>query len=353
VIKLLYHKKGAILYMGKLFILPKQQNFVLIGYDFIKNHMPFSDGEFVKVYIYLKYLFQNKIEAVEIDRISKELNLLESDVVKALEFWAQRNLIRLSKDVDGNFSIEFLDEMFSSEKVENVPTPPVYTTEDLSRFFETDEKFRNLLEFAQKQYCRTFNKSDIDVLLEIYDWLKLPIEVIYLLINYVTINKNNKNLKFLEQMAIKWKELNIDSIEKAEEYIRSQEDTSRIKRLVLQYLGIYNRAPTKVEDEIMNVWINDWKVPEDVIMYALSLVKNVNNPTVSYVNGIIKRWYEAGLKDLESIKKFELENAQKKEKSKKQSSNKKSLREERDPSTYTALEELYKKALRGNANDDE
>ncbi|ADQ05269.1 primosome, DnaD subunit [Caldicellulosiruptor owensensis OL] len=339
--------------MGKLFLAPKQQNFVLIGYDFIKNHMPFSDGEFVKVYIYLKYLFQNKIEAIEIDRISKELNLLESDVVKALEFWAQRNLIRLSKDADGNFSIEFLDEMFSSEKVENMPTPPVYTTEDLSRFFETDEKFRNLLEFAQQHYCRTFNKSDIDVLLEIYDWLKLPIEVIYLLIRYVTTIKNNKNIKFLEQMAIKWKELNIDSIEKAEEYIRSQEDTSRIKRLVLQYLGIYNRAPTKVEDEIMNVWINDWKVPEDVIMYALSLVKNVNNPTVSYVNGIIKRWYEAGLKDLESIKKFELENAQKKEKSKKQSSNKKSLREERDPSTYTALEELYKKALRGNAYDDE
>lgn len=64
----------------------------------------------------------------------------------------------------------------------------------------------------------------------------------------------------------------------------------------------------KVEDEIMNVWINDWKVLEDVIMYVLSFVKNVNNFIVSYVNGIIKRWYEVGLKDLELIKKFEFEN---------------------------------------------
>lgn len=58
----------------------------------------------------------------------------------------------------------------------------------------------------------------------------------------------------------------------------------------------------------MNVWINDWKVLEDVIMYVLSFVKNVNNFIVSYVNGIIKRWYEVGLKDLELIKKFEFEN---------------------------------------------
>ncbi|WP_039765147.1 MULTISPECIES: DnaD domain protein [unclassified Caldicellulosiruptor] len=339
--------------MLKVFIQQKVQNFVVITYDFIKNHMPFSDGEFVKVYIYLKFLLQNKVETIEINKIAHDLNLLESDVIKALEFWSERRLIKLTKDADGNITIDFLDEKLEFEKPENAPTPPVYTTEDLSRFYETDEKFRGLLEFAQKQYCRTFNKNDIDVLLEIYDWLKLPIEVIYLLINYVTINKNNKNLKYLEQMAIKWKELNIDSIEKAEEYIRSQEDTSRIKRLVLQNLGIYHRAPTKVEDEIMNVWINDWKMPEEVIMYALTLTKNVNNPTVNYVNGIIKRWYEAGLRSLESIKKFELENAQKREKNKKQSSSKKALYEERDPSTYTALEELYKKALRGNRDDDD
>jgi len=133
--------------MGKLFILPKQQNFVLIGYDFIKNHMPFSDGEFVKVYIYLKYLFQNKIEAVEIDRISKELNLLESDVVKALEFWAQRNLIRLSKDVDGNFSIEFLDEMFAPEKVKMCQHPQFTqqrTYPDFLRQMKSLETFLNL-----------------------------------------------------------------------------------------------------------------------------------------------------------------------------------------------------------------
>ncbi|WAM34436.1 DnaD domain protein [Caldicellulosiruptor morganii] len=336
----------------KLFFQQKVQNFVVITHDFIKNHMPFSDGEFVKVYIYLKFLLQNKVDFIEVNKIAQDLNLLESDVIKAIEFWAERKLIKISKDTDGNITVDFFDEKLDFETAETKPTPPVYTTDDLSRFFETDEKFRNLLEFAQKQYCRTFNKNDIDVLLEIYDWLKLPIEVIYLLINYVTINKNNKNLKYLEQIAIKWKELNIDSIEKAEEYIRLQESTGRIKRLVLQNLGIYNRAPTKVEDEIMNVWINDWKMPEEVIMYALSLIKNVNNPTVNYVNGIIKRWYEAGLRDLESIKKFELENAQKREKNKKTAS-KKVTHEERDPSTYTALEELYKKALRGNRDDDD
>lgn len=338
--------------MLKLFIQPKNQSYIVLSYDFIKNHMPFSDGEFVKVYIYLKFLFQNKVDYIDISKIASELNLLESDVIKALEFWAERKLIRISKDKDGNIIIDFEDEKFELEKPHATSTPPMYSTDDLSRFFETDEKFRGLIEFAQKAYCRTFNKNDIDIFLEIYDWLKLPIEVIYMLINYVTINKNNKNLKYLEQVAIKWKELNIDSIEKAEEYIRSQEDTSKIKRLVLQNLGIYNRAPTKVEDEIMNVWIKDWKMPEEVIMYACSLIKNINNPTVNYINGIIKRWYEAGLKDLESIKKLEQENREKREKEKsKKANSKKGLVEERDPSTYTALEELFKKAMRGNEDE--
>jgi len=51
VIKLFYHKKGAFLYMLKVFIQQRVQNFVVITYDFIKNHMPFSDGEFVGIHI--------------------------------------------------------------------------------------------------------------------------------------------------------------------------------------------------------------------------------------------------------------------------------------------------------------
>lgn len=103
--------------MLKVFIQQRVQNFVVITYDFIKNHMPFSDGEFVKVYIYLKFLLQNKVETIEINKIAQDLNLLESDVIKALEFWSERRLIKLTKDADGNITIDFWTKSLSLKRL--------------------------------------------------------------------------------------------------------------------------------------------------------------------------------------------------------------------------------------------
>jgi len=328
--------------MSKIFLEKENDVNVILSKDFIFNHMPYADGEFVKVYIYLKYLMQLPQTLFDIDRVARDLNLLESDVLKAIQFWNERKILKLEKDNEENIIISFNQENVKSEH-KSPYIPPVYSTEDISHFYETDEKFKFLIDFAQKSYCKTFNKFDVDILLEIYDWLKLPVEVICILIKYLTVTKNNRNMKYLEQIAISWKELNIDTVEKAEEYINSQEDKTKIKRLVLQNLGVYNRAPTKIEDEIMNTWINDWKFSPDVILYACNFTKNVNNPTVNYVNGILKKWYEQGLKDIESIQQHEQE--QKKDKDRKKQKTK-AEPEQRDASTYAQLEELFKKVVR-------
>ncbi|MEZ0536995.1 DnaD domain protein [Caldicellulosiruptoraceae bacterium PP1] len=332
--------------MAKIFLSKEHVDYVVISHNFIANQMPFANGEFVKVFIYLKYLLSTSANDIDISKIAKDLNLLESDILKAIDFWAEKNQISIEKDQDGNISVLFSESVKENITEKQEVTPPVYSTEDIERFYETDNNFKFLVSYAENQYCKRFNKNDIDILLEIYDWLKLPIPVIVVLINYLTINRNNKSLKYLEQVAISWKEMNINTAEKAEEYIKSQEDKSKVKKLVLQNLGIYNRMPTKVENEMMDKWINEWKFSPEVILYACNYTKNINNPTVNYINGILKKWYEEGLKDIDTIQNYEKET--KKEKSKNVKSNNSKSSQQRDPSEYAELEDLFKKVVRGN-----
>ena len=85
-------------------------NFTPISNVFIEKYMPYARGEFVKVYLLmLKHTISGE-PGISGPILASSLNLLESDIMNALNYWSDLGVIKLSSiDSMNNFSVEFLD----------------------------------------------------------------------------------------------------------------------------------------------------------------------------------------------------------------------------------------------------
>ncbi len=96
--------------MSTFMLKNKQLDFTPVSNIFIEKYMPKARGEFIKVYLLmLKYNTCGEM-GVTSSILATSLNLLESDVLNALNYWNDEGLIKLIPiDKMGNFNIEFVD----------------------------------------------------------------------------------------------------------------------------------------------------------------------------------------------------------------------------------------------------
>lgn len=80
----------------------------------------------------------------------------------------------------------------------------------------------------------------------------------------------------------------------------------------------FSRQPSKSEKELMDTWFDKFNMDIDLIINACSKSKNISNPSISYINGIIKNWNEKNIKNLNDLKQKEEERIVKENINKKQ-----------------------------------
>lgn len=81
-------------------IMPKfnyKPNFIPVSTDFIENYMPKANGAYVKVYLLSLHLSMSKGEMTTA-QMASILNLIESDVVNALDYWNKEGVLVYSND---------------------------------------------------------------------------------------------------------------------------------------------------------------------------------------------------------------------------------------------------------------
>ena len=95
-----------------------------------------------------------------------------------------------------------------------------------------------------------------------------------------------------------------DSYEKFELYLAERErvnsDIGRIRRLI----GAGERALTSKEDKMFENWLGVWRMPFDLIQLAFEkTIDNTGKFSVTYMNSILKRWFEGGVTTVEDVEK--------------------------------------------------
>ncbi len=287
--------------------------------EFIDKYMPKANGNFVKVYIFLyRYCYHHK-KAPSTKEISEKLDLLESDIIKAFQYWTEQGLMDFQQDENNHIFISF-QMPFSKDNKENKlkstnnktihihhETRPNYSPEELSIYMKNPE-ISQLFKIAERYLGRMLNHNDLKVLYSLYDWLRLPVDVIELLLEHC-ISNNHRSIRYIEKVAITWAEEGINSLEKAKLRIKVFNEDYR---KIMKTFGL-NRAPAPFEIELMNKWIKELNTPIEIILEACErTIAQIQEPSFKYANSIINNWNKNGVKSLEDIKVLDAAYLQKK-----------------------------------------
>ena len=265
---------------------------------------------------------------IKVPYIASELEIAECTVLAALKHWASLGVLAFQVK-DGIATILFNNETAEqgepqqeaelaqpnensqqlelnvlslpteSDNLSAAKTPcPTYTPEELEIYSERAE-IKALFESAQTHLGRLLTYRDMNRIFSFYDWLRLPTPVIDKLLAYCCEN-GHTNMAYIESVAINWSGKNIDTCDKADDYIQL---FNKDFREILRAFGVFGRNPSASEQDYMRVWRQELDMPLDMVVWACDqTVLSTGKVSFQYADKIIKGWHEQGIKTLEDAK---------------------------------------------------
>lgn len=269
-------------------------NYTPVSNVFIEKYMPKARGKFVKVYLLLlKYNIASE-PGVSSSILATTLNLLESDILNALNYWNDEGVIKLIPiDKMNNFSIEFLT---LDDEDPNVKKDNINILEALNNSETTD-----MLKDIEKILARPLSSKEMEIYLGWQREFNFPSELILILIEYCS-SKGKTNFRYIEKVAEAWHDMNIRTVEEAQIHIKQNEDKWTKIRRILSYLGMKTSEVMKPQEEMLEKWIFTYKFSMQVIEKACDICfERLNRADFKYIDGILNKWYQNDIKTLEDI----------------------------------------------------
>ncbi len=197
---------------------------------------------------------------------------------------------------------------------EDVPEPaderPDYQREDIARRLESSEEFRMLTAEVEKKLGKRLTTPDVGVLLGLNDYLGLPADVIFLLVNHCVERITRKygagrrpTLRQIEKEGYAWARRGIDTQRAAVEYLKKYTERQGAIPQYMRALGLGERMPVASEEKYLAAWQEMGFPPETVALACDKTVLKCHELKWAYCNGILKRWHEAGLHTPEDVQR--------------------------------------------------
>lgn len=185
---------------------------------------------------------------------------------------------------------------------------PSYSETDVLEAMDTDNSFRSLYGEVQHLLGRSLNTEELKILLGFVRYLGMSADVISVLICYCKNrarqrgSMRNPSLRTIEKEAYAWAEQGIETVEDASAFIQAQNvRASRLYRL-MNILQIRGRSLTAAEERYAQSWL-DMGMEEDVLSMAYERTcLNTGGLNWAYMNKILQRWNEQGLRTAEDVR---------------------------------------------------
>lgn len=268
-------------------------DFVPVPKDFIENTMPSANPAYVMVYMYILLLGTTGRSMTTAD-IAKKLDYLETDVVNAIRYWNKKGLL---SSTDGNIIIKkSADEQIKPETLKK----PINEIESV---INGNETLSELCQIAQQILGKTLSNGDIEILYWFYDTLGFSPEVITMLLEYC-VGMDKRNMKYIEKVALTWKENNITTMDEAQQYITNASSRDDYTQSLRRLFGISNRNLSKTESLYLDAWRNDYDMSAEMVALAYEYcIMATGKLSFPYINAILKKWAENGIKTMEEAEK--------------------------------------------------
>ena len=185
---------------------------------------------------------------------------------------------------------------------------PVYTERDVLEADGSDMEFSSLRGEVERLLGRNLNTEELKILLGFIRYLGLPADVISVLICYCKDRARsrgslrNPSLRTIEKEAYAWTERGIDTLEEAAAFIQAQ-NTRNCRMTALQnLLQIRGRQLTGAEERYAQSWLDMGFEDEVITMAYERTCLNTGGLNWAYMNKILQRWHEAGLRTADAVR---------------------------------------------------
>lgn len=268
---------------------------------FIDNYMTSCNPIFSLIYIYMYKSCLYGQKELSIPQVASHFKIIDSDVINSLKYWQTKGLI-VYKKMNDSFYVEFnLPKQNTTVNIKEFGRFPSYTMEELN-LYKSDLRIKEMFDFAEDSLGRYLTYSDLNVLFGIYDYLRLSMDVIQVLIAYC-VDNGHRNLSYIEKVAIDWAMAGINSVEKAEEKINGMNQLflEVRKALAVNNLNVSQR-------ELILNWNKKLHMPQELIVEACNVtMMNIGRPNFKYLESVINTWNEKGIKSVQETKNCRLE----------------------------------------------
>ena len=271
----------------------EEYKYVQVPADFIENCLK-ANGAYVKVYLFILNLAAKGRE-MSPDGIAGELDLIESDVLKALEYWKETGAI---KEEGERIVINAKIKAAPREEQTDKELKPEYNSMDISRRIASEGALSDMMSLAQDIFGRILTASEMESVFWFYDGLKFSPEAILLLLEYC-VSKGKTSMKYIEKVAVSWSGRGANDAESVYEIIKEEEQRNGYLYSVRKVLGIADRALSQSEERYLMKWKNERGMSEEMVALAYEYcIIQTAKLSFPYMDKIIERWYKQGITDI-------------------------------------------------------
>ena len=182
------------------------------------------------------------------------------------------------------------------QKITLVHSRSKLTPSQQNKLIREDGNIPQLLELLQGVLSRPLTPYETEGFLYLYSGLRLSAEYILLAAQY-SRDIGRDNIRQIEKLVTGWVEQGIDTYDKAEAEIarlaRRRSNEGRVKAM----FGISGRELSTREKEFIDHWYTDLGFGDELVKLAYDrTVDNTGKAAFPYLNKILTRWHEAGVR---------------------------------------------------------
>lgn len=347
-----------------------QLNYTFVSNRFLDTYMPAASGEFVKIYLYLLRClsgnaaqdncnalisntcsFYNSTEdCFCISFLADKFNLTENDVCRALRYWENQGLLKLSfcggdltgitvtaqdaypvipavpssapaqnaysavlatpssvppqklataspisKQPASSVLPEGSEPALQTEEEPVLPKRPRYTAKQLEKFTH-NEDISTLLYVIQKYLGRALTTRETNTVIYFYDGLGMSIDLISLLYEKC-ISNNHSEIRYIEKVALSWAQKGITTVEDAKNELLAH---SQLSYDIMNAFGITGRTFAASERDYISAW-SDTFCADMIIEACNRTMLAIHTPSFQYADSILNKWKTEGIFTMDAV----------------------------------------------------
>ena len=277
--------------MEKLVVKLTEEENIVLSAHLVRRLTETKSGDACLLYLWLRRGGDAMDEAALRSMLAWEADRFE----KAKKTLADAGLVHLHKREENGKAGETARPPVREEKM------PEYSDEDVARRIEGDQDFAALLREAERK-IGILSAASVKMLLGLRDYLGLPNDVIYLLINECIARKEElfgegrrPTMREIEQEGYAWARRELYSAKAVDEYLRKRQMLRKQYPAYQRALQIAERRLSPSEQSYVEQWVEMGFPPETVAIAYDKTVLKCHEFRWPYCDGIMKRWHGKNL----------------------------------------------------------